>query len=222
MSLLDAEKRLGFEMQSLNSIISATAKDSVGDEMLKDMKERVYCNIVDYLGFEGYPSESTVDFSVSDLVFAIISPILSGFRRKVVRDIRLRREKEIVSMDGETGGKEEFVVIDVVSLTERNYVLVIEGKKSARGEAMKQCLLSMKDIRDNNGYGEVYGFIMTGESWKMFQYDGQSFRATRKIDVLFEDMCDEELWMKENTVLVDCFIVALSSGGIVKKDVVVG
>ncbi|KAF8472744.1 hypothetical protein BDZ91DRAFT_715716 [Kalaharituber pfeilii] len=98
--------------------------------------------------------------------FAMINPILSCFERKVGRDIRLRREKEIVSVDSEAGRKEEFVVIDVVSVTERNFVLVIEGKKSSLREAMKQCLLSMKDIRDNNGYGGVYGFITRGEFWK--------------------------------------------------------
>ncbi|KAF8473371.1 hypothetical protein BDZ91DRAFT_714529 [Kalaharituber pfeilii] len=122
------------------------------------MKEKVYNNIVNHIGFEGYPWESTADFSegnASDLVYAIIGPVLTCLKRKMGRDIRLRRKKEIVSVDGETGGKEEFVLMDVVSVTERNYVLVVEGKTGLVGEAMKQCLLSMKNMWDNNNDGDL-------------------------------------------------------------------
>lgn len=38
------------------------------------------------------------------------------------------------------------------------------NKGSSIGEAMKQCLLSVKDIRDNNKAGEVYDFVTTGET----------------------------------------------------------
>jgi len=86
---------------------------------------------------------------------------------------------------------------------------------------MKQCVLSMKDARNKNGGGEVYGFVTTGESWQMLKYNGASFQMTRKIDVLFNGMDQEgKLWMKDNSVLVDCMYVALSNG-IVTKDVVV-
>ena len=54
-------------------------------------------------------------------------------------------------MDGLPGGKEEFVVVDVVEVFERNFVLIIEGKKDSVDDGMKQCLLSMEDIWDNNG-----------------------------------------------------------------------
>ncbi|RPB22340.1 hypothetical protein L211DRAFT_788842, partial [Terfezia boudieri ATCC MYA-4762] len=62
---------------------------------------------------EGYPSESTADFSegnVSDLVYAIIGPVLSCLRRNMGRDLRLWREKEIVSVDGETGGNDMVIL----------------------------------------------------------------------------------------------------------------
>lgn len=50
-----------------------------------------------------------------------------------------------------------------------------------------------------------------------------SFQMSRKIDVLFNGMDEEkELWMKDYSILVDCMYVALRSGGVVKKDVVVG
>ena len=87
---------------------------------------------------------------------------------------------------------------------------------------MKQCLLALKDMRENNGVGEVFGFVTTGESWQMLSYDGASFRVTCEMHVLFDGMeQDKELWMKENSILVDCIYAALSDGGIITKDVVV-
>jgi len=86
---------------------------------------------------------------------------------------------------------------------------------------MKQILLAMKDASDNNGGGIIYGFVAAGQVWQMLSYDGASFRMTREITVVFNGMDeDEESWMKEGSVLVDCMFVALSNGGIVKKDVV--
>ena len=96
-----------------------------------------------------------------------------------------------------TGGVEEFVLMDLISVKESNYVFIIEAKASSLGQAMEQCLLSMKDARDDNGGGVLYGFITTGESWKVLKYDGASFQMTRKIDILFDGMDQErELWMK--------------------------
>ena len=91
------------------------------------------------------------------------------------RNIRLSREKEIIANDNETGGNEDFVVMDRISAEEQTFVLIMEAKKSYTGEAMKQCLLGMKDARDNNGGGIVYGFVTAGEHWEMIRYDGSTF-----------------------------------------------
>jgi hypothetical protein len=60
------------------------------------------------------------------------------------RSLRLKREKEI-------GGMKEFVVTDSISFREKKIVFVVEGKKSSTEKTLKQCALSMKDMRDNNG-----------------------------------------------------------------------
>jgi len=225
ISLLDAEKRLGFEFQSikvicLSDITTAAVRDGVLDEAdVWHIKEKIYNNIVDYIGFEGYPSESTADFSegnINDLIYTIIGPVLSCVRREIGRDLRLRREKEIVSIDGEASGKGGFVVMDVLSVTERNYVLVVEGKKGSIGEAMKQCLLSMKDMWDNNNGGYIYGFATTGESWRMFSFNGVLFEGSRNMDVLFLGMEKEggkEEWISNYSAIVDCLATALIEGG---------
>lgn len=128
----------------------------------------------------------------------------------------------IVSTDGETGGAEEFVVMDLVSVTEEKFVLIIEAKRASLGEAMKQCLLAMKDAWDNNGEGVLYGFVTTGESWRMIRYDGISFEKSEKMDVFFETMGEnQQRWIKDYSVLVDCMNLALGTSGIVKSNLVV-
>ncbi|KAH8148459.1 uncharacterized protein LAJ45_07562 [Morchella importuna] len=165
----------------------ANAKYSLGggclDAILKT-KEKVYDGIVEHLEIEGYPTEANPDFkeaNISDLVYITLHPILFDFKRKTGRTVRLLREKEIVSTDGETGGTEEFVMVDLVSVTEEKFIFIVEAKRSSLGQAMKQCLLAMKDMRDNNGgVGEVYGDKQAGCT---ISYDG---RRKREMD---EGLC---------------------------------
>ncbi|KAF8533390.1 hypothetical protein BDD12DRAFT_865649, partial [Trichophaea hybrida] len=85
------------------------------------------------------------------------------------------------------------------------FILIVEAKRSSIGQAIKQCLLSMKDMRDNNDAGEVYGFVTTGKSWQMLKYDGVSFQLSDEILVLFQTMGeDKNRWLKDCSVLVDC------------------
>jgi len=182
-------------------------------------KGLLFCTSVEHFEMEGFPGEEEPDFkeaNINDLIHAILSPIVTDFRRQTGYNIRLRREKQILSVDCETGGFEEFVMMDVISVTEENFVFVIEGKRSSLGQAMKQCLLSMKDMRDNNKTGEVYGFITTGDDWRMVAYDGSKFQVTNKFTVLFDTMHKERSkWMEHYSVLVDCMYVALNNGGVV-------
>ena len=52
---------------------------------------------------EDYPTDF-IEGNVNDLVYTIISPILSSFRRQMGQDVCLRREKEIIFVDGGAGG----------------------------------------------------------------------------------------------------------------------
>ena len=223
-----AEGRLGFRIRSLKGIPveQMLASASYCCEGLQELKEKVHDRILEYVQVEGYPTEGDSEFqesSVNHLVYTIISPILRNFINKTGRDcVQLRTEKEIVSMDGETGGEGEFVIVDLISVTDEKFILVIEGKRSSVGGVMRQCLLAMKDMRDNNCEGKVYGFVTTGEVWQMLEYDGKAFRKTNSIAVVFDSMdVEKDKWMKEGGLLVDCINFALSNGGSVKKDVVV-
>ena len=44
-----------------------------------------------------------------------------------------------------------------------SFVLVVEAKRDNLSEGMTRCLLSMSDMTDNNGDGNVFGLITTGE-----------------------------------------------------------
>lgn len=231
MTTADAEKRLGFRIRSFTTIpvdemLKAERPKLEGGNELLQTKMKVYDQIVQYLEISGEPTEADPDFkegNISHLVYATISPIIRDFRRKTgCKSIQLRSEKVIISTDGETEGSGEFVVMDLVSVTEEKFVLIIEAKRSSLGEAMKQCLLAMKDAWDNNGGGLLYGFVTTGESWRMIRYNGISFEKTEKMDVLFETMGEnQQRWIEHYSALVDCINLALDTGGIVKTDIVV-
>ncbi|KAF8472011.1 hypothetical protein BDZ91DRAFT_717027 [Kalaharituber pfeilii] len=202
------------------------SEEAVEAEKFKDIKQEVYRLIVRYLRIEGKPTEADADFkesNISHLVFSILSPIVEGFMLRSERpSLRLRTDKEIVSKDGETGGTEEFVVVDRITYKEERFILIVESNQSSLGQALKQCLLALKDMGDNNGDGsKVYGFVTTGKSWQMIEYDGKSFRMTEEMIVLFPTMDrNSKRWIEHYSVVVDCIYFALSHGGIVANEVV--
>ncbi|KAG0637267.1 hypothetical protein HOY80DRAFT_283078 [Tuber brumale] len=186
--------------------------------LIMEAKREVYRGLVRPLEAGGYPSEADPDFkeaNINDLAAFTIYPIPSLFKHETSRNLHLSREKEIASLDSSTSGIEEFVVLDYISLEQTKYILIVEAKKVSLGEVQKQCFLSMKDMRDSNGGGIVYGFITMSDSWRMASFDGE-FKISEKIELLFDTMAemaeDKERWMENYSILVDCFNVALSTG----------
>jgi hypothetical protein len=195
--------------------------EGFGMDDIQKVKEKVYDRILDYLDSKGFPVEGGLDFkeaNICDLVILIICPIISHFKRNTGRRIRLLREKEIVSIDSETGGYGKFVAVDKIGITKQRVIFVVEPNTPSPEETIKRCLLAMKDARDNNGGGEIYGFITTGRGWQMLRYDGTSFSMTQEFVVLFGGMDqNKDEWMRDYSIIVDCMNVALSNGGIVKR-----
>lgn len=71
-----------------------------------------------------------------DLVYTIICPIINFIRQETTgHNLWLTREKEILSIDEKTGGKEEFVVLNYIDL------LIIEAKRSAINSASRSSTL---------------------------------------------------------------------------------
>jgi len=137
MSLLDAEDRLGFRMSTIRvvpvqNMLTEANYTLEGEESILKTKEKVYDQIVQYLVFEGYPTEANAYFketNINDLVLYTIGPILCHFILKTGRNsLQILREKEIISTDSVTDGMEEFAVMDLISVKERNYVFIIEQR----------------------------------------------------------------------------------------------
>ncbi|KAF8456127.1 hypothetical protein BDZ91DRAFT_745830 [Kalaharituber pfeilii] len=229
MSIFDAQKRLGFRLGAITVIpvetMLAKAKHRLeeGDATLKITKESVYDRIVEYLEVEGYPeiSDNFKEANINDLVYTTVTPIIADFKRNTGHhNVKIQREKHTIPTDSERDEDEEFVVtIDEIYVTEEKFILIVETKRLYLAEALKQCLLAMKDMGNRIDIygGEVYGFVTTGETWRMLRYDGTSFEKTECIDVL-RGKRDRCLWMENHSILVDCMYVALSSGGIVKHE----
>ena len=226
-----AEKRLGFSLIAFDrDSISVTQMLATADqeakvqgltgEEVKEAKETVYGRITEYLEGEGYPSETNEDHkeaNVNDLVFAVLIPVISMFKRKTGQNLYLRREKTIIARDGKSSGNQEFVMIHD-SLDYREFVFVIEAKRTSLGKGKKQCLLAMKDMGELNGKGVVYGFVTTGEAWQMLRFDGTMFTQSDRFFVLFHEVKnDKEGWMEGGSVVVDCIHATLRSGGFAVK-----
>jgi len=176
ISRIDAEKRLGVEMETLDNeaipvskmLAEAGYTIEENNKGIQEAKRQVYKAILQYLDLEGYPTETNPDYNgnnVRDLVLYILGPLVSYFKRnhvQVGRNIRLRREKQIVFADDETSGNEEFIMMDQVCVTERYCVIVIGAKRSSLGEAFKWCLLSMRDTRDSNDAGNLSQRVKVG------------------------------------------------------------
>ncbi|PUU80209.1 hypothetical protein B9Z19DRAFT_1173202 [Tuber borchii] len=231
MSQTAALERLGLDMQKFDQSsipvqrMLSEAKceiEGIRANTVDAMKEKVYARILEYIQIEGYPSEASIWFkevNVNDLVLYILGPILFDFQKETGREIKLRREMELVSSDSQTGGFEEFVIVDTISTTETSFLLIIESKRTTLGHGIRQCLLAMYDMFSYNQGGKAYGFVTTGELWRMIQYDGTKFQMTETFHCLFGEIGQEKgRWMEEFSVVVECILAALQSGGIAKKD----
>ncbi|RPB22817.1 hypothetical protein L211DRAFT_826286 [Terfezia boudieri ATCC MYA-4762] len=144
MSLQEVEERIGVSMIHLGSsviapkdmLVAAGYKFEEVSDVITTAKNEVYKQIERYIAVE-VPSLDLSNFmepNVNELVYSIISPIIYEFRHKTGReDVKLFREKPIISTDLETGGFEEFVVelipVDYISVDEERFVLVVEGKE---------------------------------------------------------------------------------------------
>ncbi|KAF8429509.1 hypothetical protein EV426DRAFT_123779 [Tirmania nivea] len=74
-------------------------------DVVKKIKDKVYSGVVRCLRVEGH--ETLTEPNANDLAMFIIIPTIDEFIEQTGRD----RGKKVVSVDGETGGYEEFVVI---------------------------------------------------------------------------------------------------------------
>ncbi|KAJ3208484.1 hypothetical protein HK099_008717 [Clydaea vesicula] len=173
------------------------------------VKEKVYTRLVDTISVEDYPVPSlqeTNEGSVKDLVGDILIPSLaSHIKISNNNNIRLRREMKIISKDNESGGYEEYIVVDLINTTSERILIIVEAKQSSLGEGLKQCALAIKVSYDiNNDNRPVYGFVVTSGSWRLLVYSGNSFKLSGPMEVLTEQLeSNKENWLQSHSIVID-------------------
>lgn len=182
-----------------------------------EIKEKVYDRLIDRLLAEGYP-ESTIspykEANVTDFVGDILTTIVSYFKRiNNNNNIFIHREKEIISEDFETGGVEEFVIVDIISVTKTKNILIVEAKRENLIQGIKQCLLSLKDSWDTNKDNKpVYGLLTDGIDWRLIIYEPNDIQISSKFSALFEDMYTEkDEWINDKSKIVDVIYTVLEN-----------
>ena len=109
ISIAQAEKRLGFQIQSLKRMpvykMLRSADDGESPNAALKTKKKVYKQIVQYLETEGYPMEGDPNFNINRPVYATTSPAPCDFIRKTgPAAVQLQ---ETITTGGETGGTED-------------------------------------------------------------------------------------------------------------------
>ncbi|PUU73691.1 hypothetical protein B9Z19DRAFT_1111067 [Tuber borchii] len=216
MNTQETEERLGlifkkFERDAVSiSQMLADAKPEfkgLGEEQVEGTKKKIFNNIIDLINVEGYPSEANDDFNkanVNDLV-AFILPIVTAFQRGTGRELRLQRERDIITTNFIGNGDHKFA-------------FVVEAQKAFIGQARRLCMLALKEMGDNNPGGVLYGFVTSGDCWRIIRYQGGIFTQTDPVQVVFRTMEHEkEKWLKESSIIVDFLHAALRSGGFVAE-----
>lgn len=206
-----AEERLNVRFSDLINESKKVDKmiNKVQITNITETKEKVYDRLVDRLLAEGYPEASITPYkeaTVTDFVGDILTTVVSSFKRiKNKNTIFIHREKEIVSIDGETGGTEEFVIVDIISVTQTKDILIVESKRENLIQGIKQCLLSLKDSWDNNKDNKpIYGLLTDGIDWRLIIYDSEKIQISSKFSTLSEDMYTEkDEWINEKSKIVD-------------------
>jgi len=217
----DAEERIGEKFTDLfnnakqiETIINNKTLDDFSDK-INSTKDKIYTRIVECIEVEDYPAGNIEPFkeeNITDLAGIILIATIADFRQlQNNSNIKLRREKKIVSIDNVTGGEEEFVVVDVIDICNEKIVLIVEAKKSTIAEALKQCTLALKDAYDNNHDNKnIYGFITTGLLWQFVIYNGKQFNLSEDFKVAFPLMKnDKTRWLKDFSIIVDVIYFVL-------------
>ena len=219
-----AEQRLNVRFSDLGNaavkvnrlidIVSITDKTT-------QIKHKIYDRMLELIETEDYPQGAINPFkeaSISDIVGTVLICCIASFKREEKRsNIKLRRERAIVSPNGDTGGIEEYVIVDIISVANDKIVLVVEAKRDNMDKCLTQCLLAMRDAYDTNTTNKintdaVYGFTTEGVHWRLIIYDGKTFKMSDEMKTMAPDMAvDKANWMADCSIIVDVLYYVLKN-----------
>ncbi|KAJ3382883.1 hypothetical protein HDU92_004511 [Lobulomyces angularis] len=175
----------------------------------KNIKDEIYKGLCMCIDLEDYPIGNIEPFkeaNTADFAFIVLANVMKYYKdTENISSIKLRRESTIVSKDNQTGGREEYIVVDCIELIDR-YILVVETKNTNLISCLKQCILALKDCYDNNNDGKrVFGLLTTGIAWQMVTYKDGEISISEEIPVAFPLMMqNKDRWMKDYSLIIDC------------------
>ena len=89
--------------------------------------------------------------AVTDNIGLILQTMIFYFRVIMDReDLKLSREKQILSKDEQADGKMEFVVIEKINVANIGDILVVKVKRISLGKGLIQLSLALKSTCDVN------------------------------------------------------------------------
>ncbi|PUU73018.1 hypothetical protein B9Z19DRAFT_1136116 [Tuber borchii] len=215
MNTRETEKRLGFHFNeferdavSISQMLADVKPEfkELGEEEVMGIKEQIFHYILGFIEIEGYPSEANDNFNkanVNDLVLLVLFPIVRASQGQTGRELRLLREKDIITTN-------------FIGTRDRKFAFIVEAQKASIGQAKRLCMLALKEMGDNNPGGVIHGFVTSGDCWQIIRYQREIFTQTDPVQLVFRTMeRDKAKWLKESSIIVDFLNAALRSEGFV-------
>jgi len=157
-------------------------RECLQDDEIQQIKETFYNRIVEYVEREGYPTEASSDFDVTNihhLVYAMVNPLILAFKRKTGKKLLFQLGKAITAVSSKSKGYRETVRADMIGLKNLEFILFVETQSDSLGVGKRQCLLVMQDMREIDNRFGVYGFVTTGNFGKCFILMGEFLRQQK-------------------------------------------
>lgn len=216
VSQAEAELILGFKFVDFYDS-QIPVEQFINKTAPEQLKKAIFERLSDCIESEGFP-EATIyplnESVITDNVGVILQAIVSYCRVTNNRnDLRLIREKQIISIDEQFGENMEFVRMQAINVDSNRYMIVVEAKRDSLGKGLTHLLLALKSMWNiNNDQKLVYGFITTAIDWQLIIYDGETWKLSERTTVLLPNMRKkQDRWLTNNTQLLDVVYSILSS-----------
>lgn len=212
----EAELILGFEFAEFYGSQLAI-EQFITKKAPEELKKEIFKRLSDCMVSEGFPEATILPMNesvVTDFVGLILQAMVANYKCTMNRvDLKLSREKQIISNDEHVGGKMEFIVMQKIIAGNTLYIIIVEVKRDSLGKGLTQLLLALKSVWEVNDDGKVvYGFLTTGINWQTVTYDGQTWKLSEPSTLLLGNMEKQEhRWLKNNTQILDVIYSSLSS-----------
>ncbi|KAJ3221106.1 hypothetical protein HK099_003778 [Clydaea vesicula] len=154
------------QIEELVDFSSVTHKTvNIKDTLYEDL-----CICIEVEDFPGAATKSSKEVNVNDMVFLIL--------------VKIKRENDRAK---ESGGFEEFVIVDTISEIPEEPILVVDSQ-------------NVYDISNKPSYG----ILSTGVSWSFIKYSDNDIVVSEEVTAIFPRMSQQKKrWFDQNSKVID-------------------